>query len=142
MAAWRALCFTGCAGSASRHRPGQSPPAESSTATCIIETCCGGTAGSRRWSTGKDAGPGDGAFDLVTLAFGLEPSGAAGAARRAAWAAALRSRPAPVLLAYSAHMALRQVDWSIRHHPDAVDRWLVISQSALDRIDRLAPARS
>lgn len=90
----------------------------------------------------EDAGPGDGAFDLVTLAFGLEPSGAAGAARRAAWAAALRSRPAPVLLAYSAHMALRQVDWSIRHHPDAVDRWLVISQSALDRIDRLAPARS
>ena len=32
--------------------------------------------------------------------------------------------------AYWAHMSLRQVDWSIRHHDtEAVDRWLDIAAS-------------
>ena len=38
------------------------------------------------------------------------------------------------LRAYWAHMSLRQVDWSIRHHDDAtVDRWLDIAEAGIPR---------
>jgi hypothetical protein len=35
--------------------------------------------------------------------------------------------------AYWAHLSLRQVDWSIRHHDDAtVEKWLTVAESGLD----------
>ena len=35
--------------------------------------------------------------------------------------------------AYWAHLSLRQVDWSIRHHDDAtVEQWLTVAESGLD----------
>ena len=34
--------------------------------------------------------------------------------------------------AYWAHLSLRQVDWSIRHHDAAtVDRWLTVAESGM-----------
>ena len=90
----------------------------------------------------EGAGPGDPAFDLVTLAFGLSVSTAPPQARELPWAAAERSRPPQVLRAYAAHMALRQVDWSIRHRTDAdVGHWLAVARAALDRYDEGAPVR-
>jgi Ser/Thr protein kinase RdoA (MazF antagonist) len=69
------------------------------------------------------AARGDGRLDLVTLRFDL--------AQRASdllggYDAMLRDRlPADRLRAYWAHMALRQIDWSIRHHPaTTVDFWV------------------
>jgi hypothetical protein len=90
----------------------------------------------------EGAGSGDPAFDLVTLAFGLSVSAAPAPARELPWAAAERSCPPQLLRAYVAHMALRQVDWSIRHRADAdVARWLAIGRAALDRYGGGAPVR-
>lgn len=44
--------------------------------------------------------------------------------------------PRELLRAYRAHLSLRLVDWSIRHHDAAtVDLWLDISHTRLDRLD-------
>ncbi len=77
---------------------------------------------------------GDRLFDLVTLAFTLpaarSPAGAAARVWRRVEAAGAR----PVIEAYVAHMALRQVDWSIRHHgPGEVGLWLDTAEEALAR---------
>jgi hypothetical protein len=77
------------------------------------------------------AGRGDRRLDLVTLRFDL------------AWRAPhltgllderLTALEPDRLRAYWAHMSLRQVDWSIRHHDaDTVDRWLSIAESRMRR---------
>jgi hypothetical protein len=77
------------------------------------------------------AGRGDRRLDLVTLRFDL------------AWRAPGLTGPLDERLAalepdrfraYWAHMSLRQVDWSIRHHDDAtVDRWLTIAETGMRR---------
>jgi hypothetical protein len=72
---------------------------------------------------------GDRRFDLVTLMFDL-------AWRAPQLTGPLHERLATVepdqLRAYWAHMSLRQVDWSIRHHDDAtVERWLDIAESGM-----------
>ena len=75
---------------------------------------------------------GDAAFDLVTLAFGLTVARVPVAATDVVWDEARRRTTPEALRAYAAHMALRQVDWSIRHRTAAdVDHWLDISQSFL-----------
>jgi hypothetical protein len=68
---------------------------------------------------------GDGAFDLVTQAFYAD-------ALRGPLLDAARARTDPrALQLYAAHMALRQVDWSIRHHgPEAV-QWAIATAGAL-----------
>jgi Phosphotransferase enzyme family len=82
----------------------------------------------------EGAGAGDPAFDLVTLAFGLTVATGPPQARELPWRAARRSRSPDVLQAYAAHMALRQVDWSIRHRtPEDVEHWLGVGSAALDR---------
>jgi aminoglycoside phosphotransferase (APT) family kinase protein len=71
---------------------------------------------------------GDRHFDLVTLRFHLGVSAPH-------LAGPLDERLAAVLepgllRAYWAHMALRQVDWSIRHHDaETVDRWLTVAEA-------------
>jgi hypothetical protein len=75
------------------------------------------------------AARGDRRFDLVTLRFDL------------AWRAPHLTGPLDERLsalgpdrfrAYWAHMSLRQVDWSIRHHDtETVDRWLTIAESRM-----------
>ena len=82
----------------------------------------------------EDSGPGDPAFDLVTLAFGLDAARTTAEARDLPWQAAAATPP-EMLRAYAAHMALRQVDWSIRHRSAAdVERWLAFSERTLDRL--------
>jgi Ser/Thr protein kinase RdoA (MazF antagonist) len=82
----------------------------------------------------EDCGPGDPVFDLVTLAFGLDVARTTPEARELPWQAAAATRP-EMLRAYAAHMALRQVDWSIRHRSAAdVERWLDFSNQTLDRM--------
>ena len=72
---------------------------------------------------------GDRLFDLVTLRFVLTadaPHLAALVDERLADLPARRRR------AYWAHMSLRQVDWSIRHHDaGTVERWLAVAESGL-----------
>jgi hypothetical protein len=76
------------------------------------------------------AGRGTRAFDLITLAFWLTRHAPALAPQVHAAAAALA--PPEVLTACWAHMALRQVDWSIRHHTAAeADAWLTVAESSL-----------
>jgi hypothetical protein len=67
----------------------------------------------------QGATSGDAAFDLVTLAYYTYD----GAAHAALVDAALaRTDPRAVRL-YAAHMVLRQVDWSLRHHDALAARW-------------------
>lgn len=76
---------------------------------------------------------GDSVFDLVTLAFGLTVAEVSGRARAQVWEE-VRRRTAPgPRRAYVAHMALRQVDWSIRHRTaEDVDHWLSVAWEFLD----------
>jgi Phosphotransferase enzyme family len=77
------------------------------------------------------AARGDRHMDLVTLRFDLT-------ARAPHLVGPVDERLAAVqadrLRAYWAHMSLRQVDWSIRHHDaETVDRWLAIAESGMRR---------
>jgi aminoglycoside phosphotransferase (APT) family kinase protein len=76
---------------------------------------------------------GDSVFDLVTLAFGLTVAQVSTKASDRVWET-VRQRSIPdVRRAYVAHMALRQVDWSIRHRTaEDVDHWLRVSSDFLD----------
>jgi aminoglycoside phosphotransferase (APT) family kinase protein len=79
------------------------------------------------------AARGDGRIDLVTLRFDL-------ALRAPELTDSVDERLAAVLpierwRAYWAHMSLRQLDWSIRHHTaDAVDFWLDVVEAGRRRI--------
>jgi hypothetical protein len=77
-------------------------------------------------------GRGDRHFALVTLRFDL--SLATGEERTAAWLDELledRLDPATLQL-YWAHMSLRLVDWSVRHHgPAEVSHWLGVAESRI-----------
>jgi hypothetical protein len=76
---------------------------------------------------------GDAVFDLVTLAFGLTVARVPAAARERVWDEARRRAAPDALRAYVAHMALREVDWSIRHRTAAdVDHWLAVAHTFLD----------
>ncbi len=80
---------------------------------------------------------GDAAYDLVTLAFcsAVAQKVDDGAVERL-WRRALEDRCRPVIAAYAALLALRQVDWSIRHRSEAdVTTWLEASERTLDRLE-------
>ena len=72
---------------------------------------------------------GDRHFDLVTLLFHVRahtPALAVLVEER------LRLLPPRRMRAYWAHMSLRQVDWSIRHHDaPAVERWLAVAEQGI-----------
>jgi Phosphotransferase enzyme family len=68
---------------------------------------------------------GDAAFDLVTQSL-YAPS------LRDALLDSARARTDPrALRLYTAHMVLRQVDWSIRHHDDGAIQWYLAAGTAL-----------
>ncbi len=79
--------------------------------------------------------PGDRAFDLVTFCFGMTHAHAEPAVFEPAWARATEMTTADALAAYGAHMALRRVDWAIRHHPADVAVTLEVAQRYLDRAE-------
>lgn len=78
---------------------------------------------------------GDRAFDLVTLGFyALEDRDTS----KCILDHALRISGRGAVALYLAHMVLRQVDWSIRHHDQAtIERYLAIARSAMGIIREL-----
>jgi aminoglycoside phosphotransferase (APT) family kinase protein len=77
------------------------------------------------------AARGDRRFDLVTLRFAIPPGQPALAARLDADIAARLT--VDELRPYWASMALRQVDWAIRHHDaGTVERYLTIAEIRVD----------
>ena len=78
---------------------------------------------------------GDCAFDLVTLLFYTWPIADF---REALWCALLERTTRGAVAVYLAHMIVRQIDWTMRHHSDAmVDHYMRISHDILLKIDTL-----
>jgi hypothetical protein len=78
---------------------------------------------------------GDRMFDLVTLALCLSVAECSPTAENRLWALIQRSCDPVTVMGYVAHMALRQVDWSIRHRTrDDVAQWLTRSQKILEQL--------
>jgi hypothetical protein len=63
--------------------------------------------------------PGDRAFDLVTFCFGFTHARGAAGLDELVWRRAATLSTPEHLEAYVAHMALRRLDWTIRHHAPA-----------------------
>jgi aminoglycoside phosphotransferase (APT) family kinase protein len=75
---------------------------------------------------------GDRVFDLVTLAFCSAVATCQEGAVDRLWERARSLRPAGVVRAYAALMALRQLEWSIGHRtPADVDSWTAIAERVL-----------
>jgi aminoglycoside phosphotransferase (APT) family kinase protein len=72
----------------------------------------------------EGARSGDRVFDLVTFCFGFTHAIADRGAENRVWDRARELGDADSLAAYVAHMALRRLDWTIRHHPSEVDRMM------------------
>ena len=83
--------------------------------------------------------PGDRAFDLVTFCFGMTDAVQEAGVEERVWAAACDLAGIERLAPYVAHMALRRVDWSIRHHPDEVDRVLGLAFRYAGHVGMPAP---
>jgi hypothetical protein len=81
----------------------------------------------------EGARAGDSAFDLATLLFyGYNDR----QVRSFLWEYSLTRRPMQALSVYLAHLILRQVDWSLRHHEAAVsDRYISRGQALLTEIE-------
>ena len=78
---------------------------------------------------------GDRAFDLATMLFYTWPFVDF---RDALWRALLERTTRGAAAVYLAHMNVRQLDWSMRHHPrETVDAYMRISRSIMREIDRL-----
>jgi hypothetical protein len=60
--------------------------------------------------------PGDRAFDLVTFCFGMSHALGPDGVMDPLWERANELASPDALVAYVAHMALRRVDWTLRHH--------------------------
>jgi aminoglycoside phosphotransferase (APT) family kinase protein len=73
---------------------------------------------------------GDAAFDLVTLAHYTYDY----AIRDQLLAAAAARTDPDALVLYAAHMVLRSVDWSIRHHEEQLDWFLGIGTDLLTAV--------
>jgi aminoglycoside phosphotransferase (APT) family kinase protein len=76
------------------------------------------------------AQPGDRAFDLATLLFYAadQPEAAA-----LLWEAAVARSSAEAIRLYLAHMIVRQVDWSIRHHGERGSRHALAHGLSIER---------
>lgn len=72
---------------------------------------------------------GDRVFDLVTFGFGLYAAQRDPDLDTQLWRRVRELRRPDVVRVYAAHMALRLVDWQIRHHgPDEVALWMDASE--------------
>jgi aminoglycoside phosphotransferase (APT) family kinase protein len=100
----------------------------------LIGDKSGAVAGIVDWTGARG---GDAGLDLVVLAFFLDHARAPVAVR-----AVVEERMREVVepdgwLAFTAHLALRQVDWAIRHHgPDQVADWTSIAHTRLADAER------
>jgi aminoglycoside phosphotransferase (APT) family kinase protein len=95
----------------------------------VLQDTAGGLAAIIDW---ESACAGDSRFDLAYFAFTADVAHAGVA--QDLWAAVERSTPPEVLEAYVAHLVLRMVDWSLRHHGrHDVERWLDAGQELIRR---------
>ncbi len=78
--------------------------------------------------------PGDRAFDLVTFCFGMSHAVAESGVAERVWQRAGDTTTSDALSAYVAHMALRRLDWTIRHHPDELDRVMAVARRYVGRV--------
>jgi len=67
---------------------------------------------------------GDRLFDLVTFAYCLPVAETEDGVSTRLWDHVLSVGQSDAVAAYIAHMALRRLDWVIRHHPEEVPIWL------------------
>jgi aminoglycoside phosphotransferase (APT) family kinase protein len=82
--------------------------------------------------------PGDRAFDLVTFSFGFTHAHAMTRTEERVWRRAVELASLDRLAAYVAHMSLRRLDWTIRHHPGDVDRVLNAVADRRSRVEGLS----
>lgn len=75
--------------------------------------------------------PGDRVFDLVTLAFCTGTAVTDQGVEESIWNCVRREGEPTAGSAYVAHMALRRLDWTIRHHADEVDYWSTVATRQL-----------
>jgi hypothetical protein len=78
--------------------------------------------------------PGDRTFDLVTLGIYLDDARTPPSSEPAVWAKAVQLAPPENLRAYVAHMALRRLDWTMRFHPEDLDRALTVVHDYMGRV--------
>jgi aminoglycoside phosphotransferase (APT) family kinase protein len=78
--------------------------------------------------------PGDRAFDLVTFCFGMSHAVAESGVAERVWQRAGDTTTPDALSAYVAHMTLRRLDWTIRHHPDELDRVMAVARRYVGRV--------
>jgi aminoglycoside phosphotransferase (APT) family kinase protein len=80
---------------------------------------------------------GDRMFDLVTLLF---YAGSDFAVRRSIWSHLSVSSTRGAISLYLAHIIVRQIDWSIRHHDaETVEHWLGAADLSLNELATHAP---
>ena len=77
---------------------------------------------------------GDRAFDLVTFSFGLSEANTEPGVEQRIWNRAQEIASNDSLRAYVAHMSLRRVDWTIRHHPEDLDNVLGYSERLVHKV--------
>jgi Phosphotransferase enzyme family len=82
----------------------------------------------------EGARSGDRVFDLVTFCFGFTHAIAEPSAESRVWERAEELAGADSLAPYVAHMALRRLDWTIRHHPNEIDRLMPFVQRYMRRV--------
>jgi Phosphotransferase enzyme family len=80
--------------------------------------------------------PGDRAFDLVTFCFGMSHANAEPGVFDPVWRRAAELTTPDALAAYVAHMALRRLDWTVRNHPDELERVMAASLRCIGRVRR------
>ena len=74
------------------------------------------------------------AFDLVTFSFGLSEAFTEPGVEQRIWNRAQEIASDDSLRAYVAHMSLRRVDWTIRHHPEDLDKVLSHSERFVRKV--------
>ena len=77
---------------------------------------------------------GDRAFDLVTFCFGFTHAHAPAGLEDVVWERAVEIADSESLRAYVAHMALRRLDWTIRHHDDEIEALTAFIDRYVDRV--------
>jgi hypothetical protein len=94
----------------------------------VLQTTAGELVAVIDW---EGARSGDRVFDLVTLTTWIENARTDDGVEERIWSRITDLGQPQAVRAYVAHMALRQVDWTIRHHPDEADHWIEVAERSL-----------
>jgi hypothetical protein len=83
----------------------------------------------------EGAREGDRVFDLVTFFFGLTHAQVRPEIADSVWTQVAKLGRVQDIRAYVAHMALRRLDWTIRHHPDEIQTLVEFVDSTIQRMN-------